>query len=288
MATISETRSAAFSSGTPTAQVTPALIGVIVWQIALAVLCVFGAIQLFQVEEFFNLGTFVPRFVGIVALGVAGTALFSAVQIARLKNGGRLIGIFIHFFGFGLMILLTLHLLGLFVAIDGLAQGAFFNAWILLGFPIGYAVVRLGRRFDSETVQKIGLGLMMITLIALLAASIFSESQLHHASGVLTGQFNFDLTIGAFLRALLRLEVLVTVGALAAFFASGVVLIRNGERFGETLMQREAWQGWLFLLPNFVNFMLFFAMPLILSFYLSFTDYDAVSPANWVLVSAPT
>jgi len=42
--------------------------------------------------------------------------------------------------------------------------------------------------------------------------------------------------------------------------------------FGETPQQRTAWQGWLMLSPNIIGFTLFFAGPLLLSFYLSFTD----------------
>jgi multiple sugar transport system permease protein len=36
----------------------------------------------------------------------------------------------------------------------------------------------------------------------------------------------------------------------------------------------EAIEGYLFLLPNLVGFIVFFAMPLLLSFYYSFTNYD--------------
>jgi multiple sugar transport system permease protein len=37
---------------------------------------------------------------------------------------------------------------------------------------------------------------------------------------------------------------------------------------------REAIDGYLFLLPNFLGFLIFMAVPLALSFYYSFTDYD--------------
>ncbi len=270
------------SGGAPARQLTPGLIGVLIWHGIVALLCFVGAIQLFQVESFFNLGTFAPRLIGVLAAGVGLALLYAAFQIARFRNGGRLIGIFIHFFGFGLMVLLTLHLLGAFIGIDALAEGVFRNAILLLGFPIGYAIVALGRRLDAEAVQKIGLGLMMLTLIALLGATIVTNSQAVAADGSRVGSPNFDLTLGAFARALLRPDTLAALGLLVAFLAAGIVLIRAGERFGETLNQREAWQGWLFLLPNFVNFMLFFALPLILSFYLSFNNYSGLSEARWV------
>lgn len=276
-------RPAAYTGGgAPPGPLTPALIGVLVWHGIVALLCFFGAIQLFQVESFFNLGTFAPRLIGVLAAGVGIALLYAAVQIARFNNDGRLIGIFIHFFGFGLMVLLTLHLLGAFVGIDALAEGVFRNAALLLGFPIGYVIVVVGRRFETEAVQKIGLGLMMLTLVVLLGATIFTNSQPVASDGSLTGNPNFDLTLGAFLRSLLRGDTLAAIGVLVAFLAAGIVLIRTGERFGETLNQREAWQGWLFLLPNFVNFSLFFALPLILSLYLSFTNYSGLNEAQWI------
>lgn len=280
MATLSPPAALPTGSAPARQPLTPALMGVLVWHVVVAVVCLVGAWQLFQAEGFFNLGVFVPRFMGVLAVGVAAAALYAAAQIARIQNSGRLIGIFIHFFGFGLMVLLVLHLLGLFIAIDSLAEGVFHNAVLLLGFPLGYVIVVVGRRFETELVQKIGLAVMMLTLVVLLAATIFTNSQ-PLVDGV-RGAANFDLTLGVFFRALFRLDTLAAIGALVAFFAAGVALIRSGERFGETLMQREAWQGWLFLLPNFVNFSLFFALPLILSFYLSFTNYDALSEAQWI------
>lgn len=270
------------SGGAPTRQLTPGLIGVLIWHGIVALLCFIGALQLFQVETFFNLGTFAPRLIGVLAAGVGIALLYAALQIVRFKNSGRLIGIFIHFFGFGLMVLLVLHLLGVFIGIDALAEGVFRNAALLLGFPIGYAIVAVGRRLDVEAVQKIGLGLMMLTLIILLGATIITHSQAVAADGSRVGSPDFDRTLGAFVRALLRPDTLAALGLLVAFLAAGVVLIRAGERFGETLNQREAWQGWLFLLPNFINFMLFFALPLILSFYLSFNNYSGLSEARWV------
>ncbi len=40
--------------------------------------------------------------------------------------------------------------------------------------------------------------------------------------------------------------------------------------------------GWLFLSPNLLGFLIFFAGPLLLSLYFSFTDSDAFNPPNWI------
>lgn len=46
--------------------------------------------------------------------------------------------------------------------------------------------------------------------------------------------------------------------------------------------RREALEGFFFLLPNFLGFLVFFAVPLALSFYYSFTDYNLFQPPNLV------
>ena len=45
-----------------------------------------------------------------------------------------------------------------------------------------------------------------------------------------------------------------------------------------TRRRRDAIEGYLFLLPNLVGFLIFFAIPLLLSFYYSFTNYDLFNP----------
>lgn len=46
--------------------------------------------------------------------------------------------------------------------------------------------------------------------------------------------------------------------------------------------RRQALEGFLFLLPNFLGFLVFFAFPLVVSFYYSFTDYNLFQTPNFV------
>ncbi len=46
--------------------------------------------------------------------------------------------------------------------------------------------------------------------------------------------------------------------------------------------RREAIEGYLFLLPNLLGFIIFMAIPLLLSLYYSFTDYDLFNDPTWV------
>ncbi len=46
--------------------------------------------------------------------------------------------------------------------------------------------------------------------------------------------------------------------------------------------RREALDGFLFLLPNLLGFLIFFAGPLLLSVYYAFTNWDLLTPPQWV------
>lgn len=49
-----------------------------------------------------------------------------------------------------------------------------------------------------------------------------------------------------------------------------------------TNQRREAIEGFLFLLPNLLGFLIFFAIPLAMSFYYSFTDYNLFQSPNFI------
>lgn len=49
-----------------------------------------------------------------------------------------------------------------------------------------------------------------------------------------------------------------------------------------TARRREAIEGYLFLLPNFLGFVIFFLIPLALSFYYSLTDFNLFQDPNFV------
>ncbi|MCB0228795.1 MAG: sugar ABC transporter permease, partial [Anaerolineae bacterium] len=54
------------------------------------------------------------------------------------------------------------------------------------------------------------------------------------------------------------------------------------EVMGVNNARSETLSGYLFLSPNFLGFLLFFAGPLLLSLYTSFTNWDAFGTRDWV------
>lgn len=260
-------------------RLTAPILAIGIWQFLIALSLVFAAVQVWNlpsmaganatIDQILRLGDVVRIFIiALLSIAIFG-AILSGIQILRLNNSGRLIGLLLNIFLFALSLLYTGHLLGLYLGIDQLATGLWRNAIWLLGIPIGYAVVWLGNRFApsedaKETLQRVGLGIMGAALVIIL-----------WQSGLLQSASDF---VGAFFQPL----TLITFVLMALFLLVAIVLIRSGYTFGETIGERESWQGWLFLMPNFINFLLFFALPLLLSFYLSFTNYNAISPARWV------
>jgi multiple sugar transport system permease protein len=255
-------------------RLTPALTAIGIAQIVIALALLFGAVQIWNlppdsIRPIAVLGAFVQQAVAVFVFGFAAALLYGAVQVLRLQNGGRLIVLLFSAALFMVALLFLGSQINAYIGLDTLAQGLHANALWLLGFPVGYALVWLGNRQDEDTslhewLPKIGLGIMGIALVVIL-----------WNTGLLT-------SLRDLIAALVQPLALATLGVMAVLGFSAIVLMREGARFGETIAARESWQGWLFLLPNFVNFFLFFAMPLLLSFYLSFTNYDAISRAEWV------
>jgi multiple sugar transport system permease protein len=238
------------------------------WQVVLGVALIIAATQVWQIETFFNLGNFIPRLIAGFIAFLGAVSLLTVPLLWTHNNNGRITAMILNFFFAVLAILWTLHLLGAFIGIDTLAEGVYRNSWLLLGFPIGYLLVWLSGRLSVPILQRVGLGIMGLAVVGIILTSGF-PALLVSNPGMAIGQM---LNPGAILSLVIAFVLL----------AVGIVLMRLGDLFGETILQREAWQGWLFLLPNFANFLLFFAVPLILSLYLSFTSYDAISQAEFI------
>jgi multiple sugar transport system permease protein len=273
------TQAAGLPASGARAGMTPNIMLIAVWQIILGIALIVGITQVWNlpaladtndtIDQILRLGDVVRWFI-MVLMGIGAFGAFaSAFWIFQLNNSGRLLAMLLNFFLFALGLLYLGNILGLYLGLDNLAEGLWRNALWLLGFPLGYVLVWLGGRQHpssdlAEWLPKIGLGIMMLSLIVIL-----------WNNGLLN-------SVGDLVQAFFQPLSLVTFVIIAIMLAVGLALVRNGYTFNETIAERESWQGWLFLMPNFVNFLLFFAMPLLLSFYLSFTDYNVISPAEWV------
>jgi multiple sugar transport system permease protein len=260
---------------------TAGLMLVVGWHVLMGLTCLYGAVRVLQIEQIFNLGSSVQVFVAVVVALVAVACFTSAYLVYRMNSTGRLIALAIN----GVVLTLTLlffgHIIGLYTGIDKLAEGLYHNVQWLVGVAAGYTAMWIGWRFSEDRrarfyIERLGIGVILLSIMALLLVPVWEPG--NPLSGLLlNGLFEF-------IRSLLRLESLVVLTVAAIAGGALIYLLRRAREFGETISERETWQGWFFLLPNFISFMLFFAGPLILSFYLSFTNYNPAqaNPAQFV------
>jgi len=63
--------------------------------------------------------------------------------------------------------------------------------------------------------------------------------------------------------------------------SSATLAARPARRGGSSLARRKAIEGYLYIAPFLIGFLIFTAYPLLASFYLSFTNYNIISPPVW-------
>jgi multiple sugar transport system permease protein len=241
----------------------------IAWNHVIMAGSVMLALHVRAMDDFYNLGDAVQQFVSLCALVPALLAVLSSMLINRRRPLGRSLALITNYLGMVLSAFYLLHLWGVFVGVDSVARALYDHWQWLLGFPLAYALFRLAGRMPDKARARLwleqgALGIAMLTLIVLL-----------WAGDAVSG---FAHILGTYQRVAPWLATLLIV----VFAALAYRMLHLGQHFGETHNQRIAWQGWLMLSPNAIGFMLFFAGPLLLSFYLSFTDSTGVNPPNFV------
>lgn len=199
------------------------------------------------VQVFAGSFLFVPALLGLIAIPL----------LLMRRPAGRYLAL-----GFNLAVgVLALFMLfgvwGLYGGFEAIVSGVMRAPYLTLGFALAYLLYFIAGRQEGRgqrRIQQAGLIVGLLTLGALLvSANIFSG-------------------VGAALASYSRPEAWgFTV---AAMLSGGLVLslINLGATFGETPDGRAAWQGWFMLAPNVIGFLFFFAGPLLLSLYLSFTN----------------
>lgn len=245
---------------------------IIAWQILVGIGCLFAASQILQIERIFNLGNFVQVFLAALVAAIALGSFYSAYRLYQINGTGRLLAMGMDFMGMVLALLYLGHITGLYLGLDVLADGLYRSLSWLWGIALGYMIFWLSRRFAEDNPLRRYGGYAGIIVMAFCGIIIFLTSGL-----LLNG-------ISALVTNLIRVDSLIILAVAAIFGVASNYLLRKGDLYGETVSQRDSWQGWLFLMPNFISFVLFFAGPLLLSFYLSFTDYNPAQqkPAQFV------
>ncbi|MBL8119528.1 MAG: sugar ABC transporter permease [Anaerolineae bacterium] len=238
----------------------PALLVNIIWNIFVIGGSLLLCYTIFQVtEDFFSLGRPVQLFAGMVALLPAVLAAFATLALLQRRPAGRYAALVINYVVMVMAGFVLLHLWGVFIGLDYISGAILQNVQYTLGLALAYALYWLAGRMREDN------PLRLLLERAAIAIGMLSLLLLLWFAGAVNAAFSIISTYAN--------PVVWLVTAIMIF--SGLLayrILHLGEYFGETPQQQAAWQGWLMLSPNVIGFVLFFAGPLLLSFYLSFTN----------------
>ncbi len=241
------------------------LLVVSVWQVVVAVGSAAMARALFRQDDFYNLGDTVQYFMSGVALLPGVLALVSIVLLFFRHPAGRYIALALNYVGMVLAAVYLLHLWDFYFSIDDIARALHDHWYWLLVFPVAYVLYTQSHRFSEASIQRYmqrGAWVLLLVFVVLVANA--TDSLSHMADAYEDG------------------EAWMVTAAIFIFAFVGYWMLALGRFFGESTDQQAAWQGWLMLSPNLIGFMIFFAGPLLLSFYFSFTDSTGVHPPKFV------
>ena len=251
------------SSPTPSRPL-PIFILATLWHSFLAVYLIRLSLNIFNADTLYiagkaaDLGQPVQIFAGSFLLVIAAAALLAIPLIFLRRPAGRYLALGLNLSAAVLALFALFGVWGAYGSFEGLVDGVMRQPYLTLGFALSYALYfvagklkRTGRKRGLERSALIILGLTLIILL-------FSANILGGLRGVLASYASLQAW-------------LLSVAAALSFFLV-LAFLRLGSVFGETPGGRDAWQGWFLLAPNIIGFLFFFAGPLLLSLYLSFTD----------------
>jgi ABC-type sugar transport system permease subunit len=207
-----------------------------------------------------------------VLLGLAAVASLAALPyLLRRDHKGRMISLVLDYLGLLLCVLGILQVGQVFIGIDSLAsvfqRGIPFLGILLVGYLFNAASELFPNQPERQkSLQMTGKVVMIVGAVTfLLAVNVFN------------GLFNF-LT-----RLLQPTGLFLVLGAILLGLALWAMWRESSAHaFNAKTSHEQMISGWLFLSPNLLGFMIFFAGPLLLSFYFSFTDSDAFNTPKWI------
>lgn len=245
--------------------------GVLIWQ---SLLAVGGCAAAFAVSRTVLIPDvlWLSWIVAAVLLLLAVVSGVGAWFIFRRQAQGWLISLIVNYVGAILVTLALFQSLNLFLGIDALAEHFGRGIPAVVGILVGYLIYAVGDRYPNHyrlemryrRAGKLIMGLSGVIFVLVTNLVPWFVSLLPRWVG---SPLNLALTFVAVLMGVMA-WALQRDGVAQAFHASNA--------------QAEAVSGFMFLAPNLLGFLLFFAGPLLFSFYVSLTEWDAFGTKTWV------
>ncbi|MCB0190459.1 MAG: sugar ABC transporter permease [Anaerolineae bacterium] len=242
----------------------------VVWHALLCVASLGGTFWLWQTETIAG-QSWLQTLLTVLLLLMAAASGLAAPLIIRRDHRGRVLSLVVNYLGFLVCFFGAWHVLGIFSGLNDLAGTFGRGIPFLFAVFIGYLVGAFGDRFEDnpaqqQLFQRIGRIIMLVAFVMFLFA-IGLVQGLIAIAGRIDGPLPIALAVGSVLFATM-IWVMWRQPAADAMNANN--------------SHTEMLNGYLFLSPNLLGFLVFFAGPLLFSLYISFTDSDAFSTPNWV------
>jgi ABC-type sugar transport system permease subunit len=213
------------------------------------------------------------RLLASVLLGLGAiVSMFASIYIRRRQHRGRMLSLTINYLVFVICLLWGFNVIGVYTGIDSLAD-TFGRGLPYLGVAfLGYLITAFGARYEEDRpaltrrFNQVGKifgaagGVLFLIAVGILPGLLSALSKFTNALPFVL--FLGVLLLGVLLWMMFRAP---TAQALGARSEDNITL-----------------NGFLFLSPNLLGFLFFFAGPLVLSLYISFTDSDAFGTQNWI------
>lgn len=208
----------------------------------------------------------------VVAALLSGFSAFGAVQIAKRNHAGRMASLVIDYLGFVASIVVALNTGEFFIGIDALGE-TFGKGIPYLGITaLGYFLGMLEEYFPAKKTTSES-SLKVVSRWVMIGGFILFLWQVDAVNGII-----YFLGKLAQPNGLIAVAGLIITGlSLWSMSRPAIAQALNVKTGHEQIIN-----GWLFLSPNLLGFLIFFAGPLLLSFYFSFTDSDAIRPPTWI------
>ncbi len=211
----------------------------------------------------------------LIALGAVigiGASAYGAFQISKRNHAGRMASLALDYLGFVACFVFALNAGEFFIGIDALGE-TFGKGVPYLGITaLGYFLGMLEEYFPTKN-KSAESSLKTVSRWVMLGGFLLFLWQVDALNGIIY-----------FIGKLAQPGGLIAVAGLAISGLSLWSMSRPNvaQALNVKTGHEQIINGWLFLSPNLLGFLIFFAGPLLLSFYFSFTDSDAIRAPNWV------
>ncbi len=212
------------------------------------------------------------RIIAMVALALAVVAsAYAALLLLRRDRRGRNISLILNYLVFVATLLLWFQTFNFYLGINSLANTFGKGVPFLILIVLGYLVGSQADRFEDYP-ERARFFSRAGKYIAIIGALFFL-----YAVGILSGLQSLISRFDSVLPFVLTLMLVVLGVAMWLAWRPETAVALGAKSSDEEMLY-----GLLFLSPNLLGFLLFFAGPLLLSLYVSFTDWDAFGTRNWI------